>query len=392
MTAQVKLAESQLEKAMETLTSQWYNAVVTGCGLDPETFQLVQGNQSVGTTSEILWQYFDAIPPLSISNYFNPSEFSSFSSEYGSVINHLIVQGSDTLQGAMGDYYSQWLAYAKEKGVGLDVFKSWAMSVAPSQAAEWISLYRSLMDGPIFLAQEAWDNMLNASSHGGVRAYNKTIATLLQQLQSVAGKTVDMDNSTESSDISHTWAETEVGGFLEDFFGGGEASYSAMAERLATSHLKISAKFQNFLVFAAGPLAQQSSDPVLGAYTPWYNSAALTMAYQNNDNRVWQHGAPTWQGTFGPGGSMRRICSALVVVDGIEIEMTSDASFSSADQEQFQQAIGGGFFPFFEVEHASGWSHKASFNDQGQVTVKSSSPTGNPQVLGVIVTPIEQVL
>ncbi len=384
---------SALQTAMETLTAQWYNAVVSQGGFDPNTFQLVQGSQVIGSTSEKLWQFYDVIPPLSVTNYFNPTSFNSFSQDYGGVITQLIVQGGNAFQSAMGDYYSQWLAYSRKNGdYSVKAFQTWAMGVNPSQAAEWTSLYRSTFDSPIFLAQMAWDNMLNAGSNPGVCAYAKTIGDLNDALVSSASKTIHMDSSTESSDITHTWAEGEAGGFFEDFFAGGEGSYSSLSQKLATSKLVIDASFDNLVTFPAAPLSSPSTDPILSQYTPWYNSEALNIAYKNNDNRTWKHGTPTWQGTFGPAGDMLRVCGAIVIIDGIKISATSSATFSSDEQQHFEAAASGGFFPFFEAEASHGWSTHTTFNDAGNATMTTESPKGNPQVLGVIVTPISEIL
>lgn len=393
MSAIAKDAVPSLAQAMETLTAQWYNAVITGCGLDPETFQLVQGSQVIGSTSEKLWQFFDAVPPLSISNYFNPSAYSSFSQNYGGVITNLIPQGGDALQSAMGDYYTQWINYAKTKqDYSVNAFKNWAMGVNPSQAATWVGLYATTFDNPIFLAQMAWDSMLNAAVNPGVAAYNQTIADMNAQLIGTTSKSIQMNSASESTDISHTWSEGAMEGLFDIFFAGGEASYSNFSQAVATSKLNIDATFSNLAIIKAGPLSQPSQDSILNQYTPWYNSSALNTAYQENNNRVWKHGAPTWADTFGPTGNLQRLTSALVVVDGINITTTSSASIATADQKNFEAAASGGFFPFFEAEAAHGWNTKTSYNDQGQATITSSSPTGNPQVLGVIVTPIAQAL
>ena len=59
---------SEAEKAMQTLTQQQYNAVVTGLSLSPDNFQLYQGTATTGATSEWIWNILDAIPPKSINN------------------------------------------------------------------------------------------------------------------------------------------------------------------------------------------------------------------------------------------------------------------------------------------------------------------------------------
>ena len=141
------------------------------------------------------------------------------------------------------------------------------------------------------------------------------------------------------------------------------------------------------VTFTAGPLAKPSTDPILSQYQPWYSSAAFNLAYQNN-NTVWNTNPPTWANTFGSNGDIQRTCSSLIVVDGITVNMTSNAGFSSSQQTQFQAAASVGYWPFFKASGSGGWSHDVNFDSNGNVTVKSTCPTGNPNILGVIVTPI----
>lgn len=384
---------SSLEKAMTTLTAQWYNAVVSQGGFDRNTFQLVQGTQVIGNTSNKLWQFFDTVPPLTITNYFNPTSFNSFSKNYGSVIPHLIPQGGDALQNAMGDQYAEWLAYAKKNAdYSLKAFQEWAMSVAPSKAPDWVSLYRTLFDGAIYQAQLEWDNLLNATSNPGVCAYGKTIDDLNNALIASSSKTIHMDSSTQSSDIKNTWTEGAVEGFFEDFFGGGEGSHSEFSKQLTSTQLTIDASFDNLITFSAQPLSSLSKDQILSQYTPWYSSSALNIALKNNNNRVWKHGAPQWEDIFGDAGNTKRVCGGIVVVDGITIKVTSSASISQEDQKHFEAAAAGGFFPFFEAEAAHGWNTSTTFSDKGNATMTTKSKAGNPQVLGVIVTPISEIL
>lgn len=385
-------------QAMQTLNAQWYNAVVSGCKLDPATFQLVQGAAPLGTTSEQLWNIFDVVPPLSVSNYFNPSQNNVFSSDYGAVINNLIPQNSDRFQTDMGDYYSQWTAYlastptpAMPAGGMPELFKNWAaFHMPPNQAQTCYTDYQSVAQGAIPVAVQMW---LNAGGGtGGTKAYNSTIADLNQQLQSAQSRSFVVNSSSESSDLSHTWAKAEAGGFYEFFEAGGSSEYDQLTMAMTTAGLTINVSFQKLLTFSAGPLSKTSTDPILSKYQPWYNSAALNVAYQTPDNTVWNHTHPTWNDTFGPTGNMLRTASALVVVDGITIVMTSRAGFSSSQQTQFKAAVEAGFFPFFEASASGGWQHDVSFDAQGSVSVTSTSPAGNPTVLGVIVTPIGGVL
>lgn len=387
---------NEAEQAMSTLTAQWYNAVVTGAKLDPATFQLFQGSAPIGSTSETLWNVFDVVPPLSVSNYYNPSQANVFSTDYGAVIANLKPQNAGSFQSAMGDYYSQWVTYLNTnptmpQGGILALFKNWSeLHMPPGQAQEAYTAYQQVSQGVVPVAVQMWSQA--GGGTGGTKAYNATIDQLNSAVLSARSASVTLSSSSESSDLQHTWAKAEVGGIFDIFGGAAESSYDSLTTSLTTSGLTISASFDHLVTFTAGPLAKTSTDPILSQYQPWYNSAALNLAYQNNNNVVWNNTPPTWENTFGPNGNMLRTASALVVVDGIKISMTSEAKFDASSQTTFKAAVEGGIFPFFEAAGSGGWTHDTSFNSAGMVTVNSSCPAGNPAILGVIVTPIGAVM
>ena len=95
---------------------------------------------------------------------------------------------------------------------------------------------------------------------------------------------------------------------------------------------------------------------------------------------------------FGPQGNLRRTTSALVVVDGVDIRIASNSRFSSVEQDQIKAQAKVGFFPFFAASASGGWSNDVEFDQFGEITMTSSSPVGNPQVIGAIVTPISATL
>lgn len=392
------MSKIALKDVMNTLTAQWYNAVVAGCKLDPSTFQLVQGNVPVGTTSESIWNCLDVVPPLSVNNFFNPSQNNVFSSDYGGVINNLKPQNSDQFQKVLGDYYSQWENYLHSTpsptmptGGILALFKNWAeINLDPNTAQSAYTAYQEVAQGVVPTAVSMW--IAAGGSEGGTKAYNATYEQLSQQLLNASGASFKLDTSTSSSDISHTWASGEAG-FIYDFFEvGGDGSYNDLSVNIITSGLKIEVDFSKVVTFSAGPLAKVSTDVILGKYIPWYSPEALSLAYHHKDNTVWQNAAPTWEDTFGSSGNMKRVAVALVVVDGINIKATSEKAVSDEDKKQVQTAVEGGFFPFFETETSEGWSHDVTFDDEGVMTLSSSCMAGNPQILGVIVDDIQNVV
>jgi|GEM_PF-753806 len=389
-------ADDPGQAAMQKLTAQWYNAVVGGLGLDPNTFQLVQGVEPLGATSEELWNIFDVVPPLSVTNYYNSSQANVFSTDYGAVINNLIPQNSNSFQKDMGDYYSQWTAYLKTvttipAGGILQLFQTWSqLNMPPNKAQQCYTDYQQISQGTVPAAVSMW--IVAGGSTGTQKAYNATIDQLQAALQATSSKSFTMDSATASSDLTHTWAKADTSGWFDFFSGGASGQYDSLSQQMASSDVVISVTFQRVVTFPAGPLSKVSTDPILSRYQPWYSSAALNLAYQNPDNTVWQPTHPNWNDTFGPTGNMLRTTSALIVVDGVTITTSANTKFSSSDQQQFQAAVSGGFFPFFEASASGGWTHKTTFDNNGAVTVTSTSALGNPIVLGASVTPIGGVL
>jgi hypothetical protein len=387
---------SKLQEAMENLTAQWYNAVVAGCQVDSNTFQLVQGSQPLGSTSEVLWNIADAVPPLSVTNLFDPSQRNSFSIDYGAVINNLVTPDISNFQNILGDYYSAWGTYLAQvpdtdERSYYEIFKAWAgRHLPPGKVTAACTAYQQLSQGTVPVAVEMWTRADGGDD--GLKAYNATIAMLQNALSAASSKSVHMDSGSESSDTSRSWAKGNIGGSFDFFSASGSADYSNVATKLATSKLVIDASFERFVTFPLGPLSSTSSDPILSGYKPWYSSAALNLAYQHNDNTVWNHNPPTWNDTFGPSGNMLRAISALFVVDGITITTTSDALLTTTEQQQFKTAAKAGFWPFFKASASGGWSNDQKFSDQGALTSTSSSPIGNPVIFGATVTPIGDIL
>lgn len=387
---------SSLSDAMQTLTAQYINALITQLNLSADQFQLTQGEIALDASSQALWAYLDAIPPDSLANNWSPGGQNTFSSQYGDVISRLKDAGSTAWQQSMGDWLPAWETYLKANPCPATqtmagYFRNWALAsgMPPTQAQQAASLYSAALNGPIFQANEAY---AAAGGQTGVKAYTQTIESATHAIMSNAGKTVSFDSATESSDVSHTWAATVGEGFIADLFGGGDASYDDVASRVISAGLDISIAFTHIATIPAIPLSQGTVTAGPSTYSAWYVPAALSSGYTTNNNEVWQDGTPGWANFFGPGGSFPRATQAIILVDGISVTMTSRASFDESDQTTVQTAFGGGFFPFFEVEGHGGWSSSTVNFDQGQVTVTQSSPIGNPQVLGILQTPLTNLV
>ncbi len=384
---------SEVQKAMQTLTQQWYNAVVTGLSLDPKNFQLYQGTATTGSTSEWIWNILDAIPPASINNFYNPNQSNNFSQDYQAVIAHLKPDSDNSFQDCMGDYYTDWLTYLQSDKAPDDIFedatkmsnafKKWALVNAPDQVNCAASLIATFFNDIVTIANTMF---ANAQASGKGYAYNTTIAQLKNSLQQAPAKSFTMDSKTAKSTLDHTWAKASVTGGWGFFSFSASSTYDKLTTTATNAGLEIDAKFSHVTTLASGPLAKVSTDPILSKYTPWYNSAAFSRAYGTKDNTVWKNGSPNWDSTFGPSGNMQRVTDGLVVVDGIDITITSSASFSKDDQRTITAAASGGYWPFFSASASGGNTTKVTFSDSGEMTATYTSPAGNPQLLGVLVT------
>lgn len=385
--------DNGMQAMMETLNAQWYNALTSGLNLSPTTFQLMQGNSVIGSLSENLWEFFDAVPPTSVNNYYNPSQLNSFSANYGSIILCLNPPDANLFQDDMGDYYSQWMSYLKTNppipaGGMLALFQNWSqMNMPPNQAQRCYVDYQKIYQGTVESAINLWINA-GGSSTGSAKAYTTTIEQMRNAISKAPSATINMDSKTASSDVTNTWAGGEVVSLFSLFADDTTGTYNNVSQLFISSGLDITAQFTHAATISAGPLYQVSQDPILSGYKPWYNSAALNLAYKNKNS--WEIGDtdPTWDSFFGQNGSMLQVCSSLIVVDGISLKISSSASFDTNQQQQIMGQATVGFWPFFIANHSSGWTNNFTFDTQGHLTYTASSPVGSPIILGAIVTPI----
>lgn len=377
---------SKVNEAMQTLTAQWYNALVTGIGVDPEQFQLYQGPNSLMNTSQAMWDMFDTVPPTTANNYYNPGGANNFSSDYNLILTALVAGDDSSFQNCLGDSYADWQKYFSEnipEKFDADaisaLFTKWAMVYSSSNAGCVTALTKSLIN-PISTAI----NMF--AEAGGKFPWDRTIDDLKSALAGGQPKTAKLDSSTDSSDLSHTWAKASGSVLFDIFSFGGGGSYDTLTEKTTTAGLTVNAKFQKVTTFASKQYSQSNpNDPVLSKYKPWYYGAALSYAYSTKDNTVWNNQNPiTWEKAFGDSGFLQRETTALVVADGIDIEITSSASYSSDEQTEIKAAAEGGIWPFFSAKGSGGHTTKVTFNDDGTFTSTTNSPLGNPQILGIL--------
>lgn len=375
------------QEAMQKLQKQWYNTIVTALDLDPNSFQLIQAQSPFTNTSAGLWQYFDSVPPKSLTQVFSQSAINSSFDDYRTVITAILPQGSDQFRVIMGDNLAAWEAYKKTLKPGdlgkdgiFGAFQAWAdIYLDPDIATKAITVYRQLQNGVVSLAVNAVFNQANLSSDGRP-TFSKTIQDLRDAITHGATKSFNFDSRTASEDVSQTWAKGEVNGMYDFFSGSAGGEYTQLSQKATSSRVTVHGTFKKVISFAAAP-------------GKWFSSSALALAYGTKDNTVWPAGQkPDWETTFGEQGNLQRLVTELIVVDGIEISVTSEASYDATEQQRIQAAASISFWPFFSANASGGRDKEVTFNASGNMTVTTSVPLGNPAIFGVNVLPISTVL
>ena len=364
---------NQVPPLTETLQAKWYNSIVGALGLVPQQFQLLQPTSPLGDTSDLLWSYFNNLPPHTLTSAFNPGGGNRFYDGYRAVLSQLSSQNDGAFQRDLGDSYDAWMTYVRTlsplpKITDLPgVFQSWAAIYAPDVAQKGATDLANGLNDPIFRANMAVQNQ--QSFMKGVPDFSQTIAGVRSAVLQATGASFDFDSSTASADTSKTWASGEVSGFWDIFTGSASTSYSQLTSKMAGSTLTVKGSFDHVLTVAASP-------------GTWYDSGALAAAFHTQDNTLWKHGTPSWDSTFGPDGNMNWFATSLVVVDGIHATITSGASYSTDDQTDITANLKVGIVPFFSLGASGGYSSSAQFDAQGRMTVTISNPAGNPVVFG----------
>ena len=174
------------------------------------------------------------------------------------------------------------------------------------------------------------------------------------------------------------------------FRGSASTSWDKFSQDIQQQGVQLNVAFEKVATLIGSPLSTPNAlDNDLSKYLPWYDSKVIQTAYTNNNNNVWKRTVPTWEDTFGPNGNLKNLSVALIIVDGITSTMTTTASVSQDKQEEFRANSKAGYWPFFTAEGEGGWRTDVTFNDHGQITVTSTSKAGNPNVLGVLVSPFK---
>lgn len=375
--------------ATTTLQNQWYNTLSAAVGGNA-SFQILQPNDPIPpqATNDLVWQFFNNLPPDSLNFNLTLSGGNQFYSDYAGVLSQLQSNALTNFQAVLGSYYPLWQQYLGTINPFPsltqlpNVFYNWALVNAPTVAGPGRSAYQAALLDPIFTAQTM---ALNTSAFvNNTPNFTQGVSQLFQQIPNGTSVSISFDTDTASSNVINTWAQGDSGIFF-GIFGQSDSSTSQLSEIFASSRVTASINFQKMITFVADPP---------GAPNGWYSSGALSQAYNaSSGGAPWRSEAnPNWNSTFGANGDMQRFLTSLIVVDGINATITSYAQFSSSQQTTIQKQSSSGFWPFYWNSGSNTFQQSVNFRTDSSMVYTVTSQTGNPMIIGATVLPAGQYL
>ena len=370
------------------LQNGWYNGFLQGMGQSPNSFQIIQPAPPIASgaaANSTFWAYYNNLPPLSLTQQFLASGGNQFYNNYRALMSALVPSRSVNVEGDIGAAnYKKWQNYILSLATPPTMnqlptlFRNWAMIYAPNVANIGSSDYAAILLDPVATAQNEL-TLIYTDANGLPLPFNWSLnyGDMVTQLNSSPARQFSFDSSTMNSNVSTSWTKGSNSGF----FGlwGGSTTTSSISQQFASSHVTVNASFTNVLVYANTPGL-------------WYYSSAMGLAYANKTGNPWSGGQSSinWDNTFGSNGNMQRFASNLIMATGMNITITSDATYSTLDQQTITSSGHAGFWPFYSGGSSSSSTNTATFDEQGHMTITTSSIPGVPIVLGVNVLPVSQ--
>ncbi|MEU1671103.1 hypothetical protein ABZ752_03595 [Streptomyces roseifaciens] len=365
---------------MTELQNRWYNAVQKSLPASPSTTQLIQPAPTLAPSDTALWARENTVPPASLTFNRQVAESALFFDAYAAVIQVLSVPESTFVTAIGPGIHQEWLKYLRgltprpDEDRLPDVFYAWAMTYHPDVANEGASALRDIVRlGALQRLLRSYQGPppRPAEYLGGSRE-------LLGMLRDSPPATVSFDSATTSGDVSGTW----TGGVNKDCSGlwAGAGRSDAITTGFARSAVTVEAELGAYAVWPVNP------DP------RWYDSSRLHEAYAKRTSPPWASQPQLhWDRAFGEkSGRLQRAIASLLIVEGLTSVVTSDAAFTSGDQQVIKAEAAAGLWPFF-VPTGDGVTNKADF-DKGRTRLETTTPAGKPLVIGAHVLPIARYL
>jgi hypothetical protein len=371
--------------------NKFYNALCEGLGLSRQTFQIIQPSPPlIPGDNRFLWNYFNNIPPASLTQNYIASGGNQLFSNYSGLMSALrpaepIDLAADIGEQTLSDfqtYVRTTFTPAPTANQYPDIFFNWALTNAPNVANIGAGDFATLVLDPIGAAQTA---LMPYQPTRGPRPapglapdWALGYDQLVEQLRAAPAMSFTMSSATSSSTVTDTWSGGSNSGFF-GLFGSGDSENKQTSD-FAASNFSVQASFGHVLGF-------QTNAGL------WYTSSAMGAAYSDHDSPPWRpDGVIQWDNTFGTNGNLQRVMTSLVVVDTMHLVVTAATSYNEDDKATINHQSSGGMWPIYNANNGNGMSTKHHVDDAGAITITSDSAPGVPIVIGGNVLPIGQFL
>jgi len=366
---------------MTLLQNRWYNCLTRALQLDRTMFQIVQPAGPIGAGDGALWELLDVIPPESLTcNRSAPGALRLFD-EYAPMVSQIQFSQPEFEQVIGAQNYHAWSAYlAAQRPTPADnqlpsLFRNWAARNAPGMASAGVAFLSNRV-----IVNSARQALAPYQGPTGKPVdFAGTYDDLLKTLRASSGRSVFFESSATSANVLDAWTGgIDVG---VDGLWVGSGSASRLSRKFAAGNVTVRAKFDFYAPsWTATP-------------GPWYNSWLFNDAFSNQTSPPWLADAnPSWNDLFGPDGSMLRLLASLVVADGANISVTSDATFGATDQQTVLESVSRGVWPFYAPAIGGAVSCGVTFPQIGGMEVEVITQPGHPLVVGANVLGVARYL
>ncbi|SEI56762.1 hypothetical protein SAMN05216327_102501 [Dyadobacter sp. SG02] len=353
-------------EAMTAITDGWYNQLAASLNLSNLHFQLLQP-PAVPTSDQGLWDCFNVIPPVTLKYNRWIYQQPTFFSQYAAVVNGLSFPESAFVKDIGAETYVAWQAYLKTitppppTNTLPTVWLQWALVNAPEVA----NIGRSDLSTQLLIQSAQAVLEPYEGPNAKPADFSPSLSDLKNTLKASSGTSFSFNSAHDDPDVSDSW----VPGDDPNYFGMWTGSSAAfhVSRKFASSNVTVSVEFDHFATVAVTP-------------GPWYNSSSLHQAWASPSTPPWIDSAD-WQTYFGTTGSFTHAVGSLLAADGITLTLTSDASFTAAEQLIIKGLVAMGDWPVYCPISSSVLSNSITIAP-GSTTIRFKSAPGNPVVLG----------
>jgi hypothetical protein len=363
-------------EAMTKLTDAWYNHLATSLNLSVHKFQWVQP-PVIPNYDDILWSYFNVVPPPTLTYNRWYYEQPTFFSAYAAIVNQLVFPDSAFENNIGADNYAKWTLYLN----GLPkppatntlptVWFQWAILYAPSVA----NIGRSDLSYQILIhsGQSA------LAQYEGPDAKPVDFSPSLSDLQSTLQASPATGFSFNSLNLNPDLSASSRPIYDPCFFGLWTGSYAGfhVSKKFAGSSIAVSIRFEHFSVVTVTPGS-------------WYHSSLLQLARTSKSTPPWTDPL-LWEKYFGESGTLQHAIGSVLAVDGISLNLTADTDFTAEEQWAIKTQVEMGYWPLYYPQRPLAGTNTVTF-EPGKMTIQIESKPGNPVILGANVLGINYYL